>query len=168
MLLLSLLCFANFSLFHAAMTPFYPIDGGYGVSVDDGRWVQANPVQIEIVDTAGAATWIRTPYSSVDGLKAKYLLRTAAGTRISVEDSYEYQASASAELDLIVSRKVIVQNGGAGKGSSENHTAVKELGFSSRYSLASTTPATNLRTQQFFVPGVWYLHSENVAPPKVL
>jgi hypothetical protein len=139
--------------------PFYSVGKGFGVEAGD--WKQDHPVQIEIINAAGEPVWYRSAYSTVNGLTAEGTVVTAAGNKLTVQDEYKYQES-TAGVDVIVSRTVKVAQKGATHG--DQGGSRQELGFSSRYSFASTKPAVSLRTQQFFVPGIWYLHSETVVP----
>ena len=109
-------------------------------------WAQSTPLQLEIVAADGSSHWLRTGYSLVNDAEdhAEGVVTTPGGARLSVSDSY-----LSAEGGgFIVNRTVTVLDGGSDD----------EVGFSSRFSLASETGALGpapLRELEFFMPGVW-------------
>jgi hypothetical protein len=131
--------------------------GGYGVApvgIDMG-WRQPNPLQLEIAGAAGDSVWLRVGYSTVDavgGASATGTVVSARGSRFHIADNF----SVTAGIGFVVRRRVTVTAAGEG-----------DIGFASRFSLVSDA-AVSLRQREFFMPGVWYLHSQALAPAGAL
>ncbi|MGC4043703.1 MAG: hypothetical protein QM758_07840 [Armatimonas sp.] len=112
---------------------------------------QQTPLAIEVIDTAGGATWLLGAYTTVTprngGIVAEGELRSTHGTRFRFSDSYVRDGDG-----FRLQRRVTI--------ASPNP---QDVGFSTRFGLAWTTPRTT-RDCDVLMPGAWYRQNQNVPP----
>ncbi len=111
-----------------------------------GNWEQRTPIEIEVVRADRSATWIQGSYQTVKDGRAQGVVKSPDGSSFLVVDRYQ-----PVSAGWIIDRSVRVITAGSDKA------------FSSRFSLAKTTPS-RFRDHEFFIPGVWY--RDNRAVPK--
>lgn len=109
------------------------------------------PVQLEVLETSGATTWLSGSYSSVSpkekgGLHARASLNSPAGTKFDIQDDYSRIPGST----FLMRRYVSV-----------THPSPRDKGFMSRFSLSSRVPSPR-EQQEFFIPGICYLDNQHV------
>ena len=134
----------------AVPPPFAALpDGYYGISL--GGWTQTRPLEVEIVNRVGLTTWLSSSYSALtaSGCGTGNVTSTG-GARLAFFDCFEVDA---ASWSVTVWRSVTIEG-----------TSADEVGFSTRFSLAPASTAV----MDFFMPGIWYRGSPELAPPDSL
>eukprot|EP00040_Diaphanoeca_grandis_P033358 m.204228 g.204228 ORF g.204228 m.204228 type:complete len:730 (-) comp32881_c2_seq5:150-2339(-) len=155
---------------HAGMLVpvFFETENGFGVSFGD-NWFNDMPVQIELVANSnenvnGDARMLAMSYSHVNHstLVAKATARASDGSVLWLVDSY-----LPSSKGVRMSRKITVTAETTPPPPHPSTTSGDhgvDYAFSSRYTLKSRKALT-LKQREFFMPGIWYLNSDKIAPP---
>jgi hypothetical protein len=185
---------ASSSSLHPHVAPFVQLaTGGYGLKVSE--WTTSTPIEIEVIGVDGVATWIRSSYDSLHTINAGAGGTADAGARADVLQepalASGHGATTSATIakgavilgngtvmlfvtdafsiatstEIVLNRTIIVSTNSTGY----SRTTTLPIGFSSRFALGLDTPnGFGGGSREFFVPGVWYLHSQGATPPGAL
>jgi hypothetical protein len=108
-------------------------------------FIAEEPISLELLNRSGATNWLSGGYGSVTragaALRCRGQVCTAAGSIFDFTDTY---SPGPAPNSFELAREVKVLS-----------PSTNDLGFLSRFSLRSATPA-DLRHHEFFIPGIWY------------
>ncbi len=128
----------------------------YGIQIEINNsnflYEQKSPLHAEIVSAEGITNWVTSPYQQVKVLTDSTVTCTGSlsskeGTTISFTDTYS-TIDQKGTFEMRRKTKVIKSN-------------PTETGFSTRISFSKNSPS-DLKSYDFFVPGIWYKDNKYV------